>query len=622
MQPLLLVPAEPAFLADGTLHSPLYDDIYASAAGALDEARHVFLRGNGLPERWRGRHRFVIVETGFGAGLNFLATWAAWRETAPSGARLHYLSAEKHPFRRADLARVQAAWPELAPLASDMIAPYPPLVPGFHRVHFDGGQVTLTLLFGEALDMLRQLEARADAFYLDGFAPAKNPEMWSRDVLREIARLARPGATAATYTVAGAVREGLTSSGFSVERAAGFGPKREMLVAHFTAPTATELDRMPQREAVVIGAGLAGTSCAAQLAAHGCAVRLIERHPEPAQEASGNPAGLLMPAFSLDWNPPTRLTVQSFAYAQRWLTGRTLAGDAPIWEPGGVLQLARDEAHVERQRRILETCALPEDLVRSVSREEGTELAGVPVAGPGWWLPSSGWAEPIGVCRANLAAAGAAVECLFNREAAQFRRVGEEWEVLDASGAPLARAPVVILANAEAARSLPGCEGLPLEPLRGQVSLIPQRSGPGLRIPVCREGFITPAAHGFHCVGASYNVSSHDLRLSVDDHAGNLDRLERLLPGFGAGLDPATMDGRVGFRAVSPDRLPLVGSSRGPGGDARDTGLFACLGLASRGLTWGPLLGEIVACLVTGEPLPVERDLLRFLDPRRFARRP
>jgi len=228
-----IVPAQPSFLPDGSLYSPQFEDIYASKAGALEQAAHVFLAGNGLPERWRNRRNFVIVETGFGAGLNFLATWAAWRETAAPGARLHFISAEKHPFRRTDLRRVLGAWPALTRLAGSLIDAYPALIPGFHRVHFDAGSVTLTLLFGEAADSLRQLEARADAFYLDGFAPSKNPAMWSDGVWRELGRLAGPDATAATYTVAGVVREGLATAGFSVERHAGFGPKREMLVARF-----------------------------------------------------------------------------------------------------------------------------------------------------------------------------------------------------------------------------------------------------------------------------------------------------------------------------------------------------------------------------------------------------
>jgi tRNA 5-methylaminomethyl-2-thiouridine biosynthesis bifunctional protein len=617
IRPDPLTPARPSHLADGTLYSPVYEDVYASAAGGLAETRHVFLSGNGLPQRWRGCRRFVIVETGFGAGLNFLATWAAWRQSAPTDARLHYLSVEKHPFCAQDLAHVASAWPEVASLASELRQQYPPVVPGFYRLHFDAGHVTLTLLFGDALEMLHQVEARADAFYLDGFAPAKNPEMWTQDVFDELARLARSDATFGTYTVAGAVRAGLTSAGFGVERREGFALKREMLVGRYAGPAKADSDETRRTEALVIGAGLAGTSCAAQLASRGWQVQIVERLGAPAQEASGNPAGLVMPAFSVDWNPATRLTVPSFVYAVQWLEALTRRAEAPIWQQSGVLHLARDQEHLERQRRIVEAFALPDDLVRLVSAEEGAALCGRTVAGPGWWLRSSGWADPAAVCRANLVAGRDRVRCRFDSVAAGLRRAGDDWEVVDASGALVGRAPVVILANAHAARSLPGCASLALTPIRGQVSFVPEPSGPQLAAPVCREGFIAPMASGIYCLGASYDAAGGDARLRESDHAANLQRLERLLPGFGTGLDPAALQGRVGFRTVTHDRLPLVGMLRPPDGQ----GLFACLGLASRGLTWAPLLGEIIACQVSGEPLPMERDVLKWLAPGRFAGR-
>ena len=618
-QPAPVVPAEPAWLEDGTLYSTRYGDVYASAEGALAEAEHVFLGGNGLPHRWQRRESFAIVEIGFGAGLNFLATWAAWRAHAPAGSRLHYLSAEKHPFRTQDLARVHAPWRQVAELGEQLRERYPSLVPGFHRLRLDAGRVSLTLLFGDALDMLREVSAQADAFYLDGFAPARNPELWSAEIFAELARIARPDATAATYSVAGVVRRGLSAAGFRVERCGGFGRKKQMLAAR--RAKLQEPGRMPtRRHAAVIGAGLAGSSCAAQLAERGWTVDLIERHSEPAREASGNPAGLLMPAFSLDWNAPTRLTVQACSYARWWRTDLSRAVGTSVWQPQGVLQLARDAAHLERQRRICEIFALPDSLVRIVDAGEGSAIAGWPVAGAGWWLPSAGWADPREGCRATLAACDGGVRALFGRDVVRMRRAVDHWELLGRDGTPLTRAPVVVFANARDAKSIEGCEQLPLAGVRGQVSLIPEHSMRALRVAVCREGYIAPAAGGFHCLGASYNPGSEEMRETLADHADNLQRLERLLPGFGAGLEPGRLAGRVGFRSVTPDRMPLVGALHWHG--EPQSGVFACLGLASRGLAWAPLLAETVACLASGEPPPLERGLLRLIAPERFASRP
>ncbi|HEX7812935.1 MAG TPA: tRNA (5-methylaminomethyl-2-thiouridine)(34)-methyltransferase MnmD, partial [Burkholderiales bacterium] len=285
-----IVPASPAFRPDGTLYSEQFDDVYASAHGSLEQARHVFLNGNNLPERWRSPGPFVIIETGFGAGLNFLATWQLWKQTAPADARLDFISVEKHPFSLADLQRIHAAFPELAPLARQLHENWPTLLPGFHRLHFEGGRLNLTLLLGEAAESLAQLEASADAFFLDGFAPARNPAMWTKPVFRELARLAKPGATFATYTVASSVREGLGAAGFAVEKRQGFIGKREMLAGRYAGSRAYAKN-IHDKRAIVVGAGLAGSTCAQRLNQRGWAVQVIEGHTAPAQEASGNPAG-------------------------------------------------------------------------------------------------------------------------------------------------------------------------------------------------------------------------------------------------------------------------------------------------------------------------------------------
>ena len=496
----------------------------------------------------------------------------------------------------------------------NLLGRYPPLLPGFHRLHLDQGRVTLTLLFGEAALMLSQLDASADAFYLDGFAPARNPQMWSEAVCAEIARLAAPGATVATYSVAGAVRSGLTRAGFAVEKREGFAGKREMLAGRLL-PDRRPTNPRTDKRAVVIGAGLAGSAAAQRLAERGWAVEIIERHAAPAQGTSGNPAGLVRPVFSLDWNTHGRFTSAAFLYALRHNAALAEAGRTLIQGAGGVLQLARDDNHFSKQQRILDRFALPPELVQLVEARQATELAGAPVAGPGCWFPEAVWMKPESICRANLDGASARTRCLFQSDADALRRTEQEWEVVDSSGGVLARAPVVILANAHFAGRFSQAAKLPLRPVRGQVSLLPARAGMTLRIAVCRDGYITPALDGMHCLGSSFNEGMLEESSRVEDHAANLRRLELMLPGFGAGVEPDSLVGRVAFRAMSTDGLPVLGEL------PAEPGLFACLALGSRGMTWAALAAEIVASRIDGDPMPVERDLLAALDVGRFGRK-
>lgn len=227
-----LCPAQLTLAPDGTPVSEAYGDVYHSAAGGHAQARHVFLAGNGLPERWQGRDSFAILETGFGLGVNFMATWLAWRNDPQRCRTLCFISLEKHPFAAGDLATAHAAWPEFAELSAALREAWPPLVAGEHRIELDGGRVVLRLVFADALDALPSIDGAADAFYLDGFSPAKNPELWSPDICRALARLANPGATVATWSVAGQVRQALHAAGFIVAKRPGFAGKRQMLAGY------------------------------------------------------------------------------------------------------------------------------------------------------------------------------------------------------------------------------------------------------------------------------------------------------------------------------------------------------------------------------------------------------
>jgi tRNA 5-methylaminomethyl-2-thiouridine biosynthesis bifunctional protein len=224
-----LVSARLSLAPDGTPFSLIYGDIYHSAAGGHAQARHVFLAGNELPDRWRDRDSFVILETGFGLGLNFLATWLAWRDDPRRCRTLRFVSFEKHPFAAEDLAIAHAAWPEFTELSALLRARWPAPVAGQHRIELDDGKLVLQLILGDALEALPRLDDAIDVFYLDGFSPARNPDLWSPLVCRNLARLAKPGATLATWSVAGRVRRALSEAGFAVEKRPGFAGKRQML---------------------------------------------------------------------------------------------------------------------------------------------------------------------------------------------------------------------------------------------------------------------------------------------------------------------------------------------------------------------------------------------------------
>ena len=231
-----LIPATLAFRPNGSPYSPEYGDIYHSIVGSLAQSQHVFLQGNGLPGRWQGRRAFTVLETGFGMGINFLTTWAAWRADPVRSERLHFVSIEKHPFSADDLGRAFAVTVDDASvlaLADTLAAAWPALEPGTHQLDFDEGSVSLTLIFGDAADILPTLQLRADAFYLDGFAPAKNPELWTPAIFNSLAAQAVDDATFSTYTSAGDVKRALLQAGFEYRKVAGFGWKRAMLMGRF-----------------------------------------------------------------------------------------------------------------------------------------------------------------------------------------------------------------------------------------------------------------------------------------------------------------------------------------------------------------------------------------------------
>lgn len=640
--PIVIRPATLAFDPSGTPFSEKFGDVYHSAESGPDQARHVFLHGNDLPARWAGRRVFTIVETGFGLGLNFMATCAAWRADPARCKRLHFLSVERHPFVREDLAALHSRYPEFNNPSAEICAAWPPAIAGVHRLHFDGGRITLTLVFADAVEALRDLRLGADAFYLDGFAPDRNPEMWSPAVMAALARLARPGATLATYTTARSVRDALAAAGFAVEKSVGFGRKREMLTGHFAPrwpirhPPPLRIE-WPERNALIVGAGLAGAAIAERLASRGWQVDVLDRNGAVAGGASGLSSGVLQPHLSRDDCILSRFTRAGFLYEHSRRQSINVYGATLTRPPCGVLQIADDSSHEVRMAADLAAFAYPAEYAQLLSRDAASSRAGSPVRAGGWWIPMGDWARPAAVVRAQLAAAALgetpAPRIMLHREVASLRRLGERWCAIDASGVEIASAPVVVLANACDAARLVDFAPAPLQRVRGQLTLFPA-SPAAPRTVLCGRGYVLPEIDGNIVIGASYDLDDDAMQPDDAGHAANLHRAERLLPGISVHVDMMSLRGEVGMRCVARDRMPLVGpivdmararqiAESLSGAHASDMprlpGLYCAIAFASRGLAWTALAAECIASQLEGEPLPIEATLADAIDPARFA---
>lgn len=621
----LITPAKIRF-DGGTPVAPDFDDVYHSVDGGPEQSVRVFLEGNGLPERWRDRPAFQVLELGFGLGLNFLVCWDAWRRSEhPRDARLHFVSAEQFPLTREDLRHAWQSHAMLAPLARLLVEAWPPLLSGFHTLEFDEGRVCLTLMLGDAQSLLPELSMAADAVFLDGFSPARNPRMWDEVVLSQVARQCTWQATLATWCVAGSVRRALENQGFTVHRRPGFGRKRERLEARFdripeanfrrmvtprrNAALAAALSPPAQRRALVVGAGLGGCLVTERLAGLGWHVTLLDRQGVPAAEASGNPAGILRPVLSRDDNIASRLGRAGFLHTLGTLA-RLQDKTATIrFQLRGVLHLATDDTQAANQRRTMAERLLPPEFALFLEREEASRLAGMPLPQGGWHFPRGGWIDPASYCRAALLSAGDAVQARWHTDVAGLHRTDDGWTAHDAQGNVLAQAPVAVLAPGSGAARFAQAAGLPLSIFRGQITQLGEDPLPAQAPVLCQDGYLIPGVETGLCIGATYDEET-DLRPREADSRKNLERLGRLLPGFAS--PEKTHRERVGLRCVARDRLPLIGNLAG------EPGLYAVMGLASRGLVWSSLAAAVIAALLEGTPLPLERALLRAVSPARF----
>ncbi|MCH8488940.1 MAG: FAD-dependent 5-carboxymethylaminomethyl-2-thiouridine(34) oxidoreductase MnmC [Oceanicaulis sp.] len=592
-----------------------HGDMYFQPEDGLAEARAVFLSGARYPERFHGAVN-LVGELGFGTGLNFLALWDNFRRHAPASARLHMVSVEGFPLTRADAGRALAMFPELAPLAEALLDAWPSPHCGPHRRVFDGGRVCLTIHHDTAAAALDEMDLAAESWFLDGFAPAKNPDMWDEGVLARVASMCAPGARAVTFTVAGAVRRGLASAGFDVAKRPGFGRKRERLEAVYGGPPRTPptgpFAPAPQidGELAIIGGGIAAASLADAFARRGRQVTVFAEGGWGAG-ASGAPLGLLTPRLEAADRPHSRALLAAFDFAvQRYRqTG--------AFEGAGVLRLGE----AARLQRLAD--ALDDDFTWLEDAVVSTGWAS-----PGLLMARAGTFEPARL----LAALGGAAELRDVRVAALepdpdgVRLTGE-------GGADLGAFAAVILAGGAAGRHLMA-DQLPLEATAGQSAVFDSDRAP---VSAAAWGGYAAAMPGGLMLGATHDKG---------DDPGDADRAEAALRALAqegpAGLAQALGPVRArwgGVRAAAPDRLPVIGplpdetfSTRWaahaqgraaapppePGAGLAPR-VFTLTGLGARGVAHAPLLAEALASMLCGEPAPLERAALAALHPARFA---
>jgi len=638
--------AEPVLWdADGTPRSTRFDDIYRSHSGAWQQAQQVFLQGCGLPAAWARRGQWRVLETGFGLGLNFLALWRAWFDDPQRPRVLHHVSVEAWPVSADDILRSVAEAPPLQALAQELAAQWWGLLPGWHRLSLAGGQVLLTLGVGDAATMLSQHCAdggwRADSVFLDGFDPARNPQMWSDAVLAQVAALCHADTRAATWTVARSVRDGLQRAGFTVERVEGLAPKRHSLRARLAVPPDREGDRLQSAPAqpsprtfLVIGAGVAGVAVASGLARRGAQVDLLDSANAPACGASGLPAGLFAPHVSPDDAPLSQISragLRATRESLRYLHTKGLLS-ATDFSVDGVLEHAalRDRKRPAAWGDVHQTAA---DVWTREATAAERAAAALPDNAPAALHPHAGWVWPAAWVRAQLQAWPVKMQTQ-----AQVARIERRWHTgapvwyaLDAHGQPIASADAVVLAAGAASRELLQTAGvapqaLPLQALRGQVSFGPAvpgqtpRSAPTL--PVNGHGSviagIAPLQGGW-IVGATFDRDRLDTQVDAAGHRANLARLQTLHPWLADQVAPQFAQGHVGgwagLRATLADRLPAVGEVAA----TQAPGLYLLTGMGARGLSLSVLCAELLAARLFDEPLPLAPQLARMLAASRFA---
>ena len=674
--------AQVHFNESGTPVADHFDDVYFSNDSGIDETQHVFVAGNDLAERWQQWRNptFVIAETGFGTGLNFLVAMRAFNEFRAANPdhplkRLYFITTEKFPLPQQDMQRALEAFPALKNEAQALASLYPMGLEGCHRLHFDNHSTTLDLWIGDVHELLPQwhspVNGLIDAWFLDGFAPSKNPDMWTDALFSQMARLSKTGTTFGTFTAAGIVKRGLAGVGFTVKKRNGFGRKRDMLTGVFNQDNENVQHklRLPAgpyyryaddsldktSKVAVVGSGLAAATACLALVKRGISTTLYFDGDTLASGASGNPQGGFYPQLHSEASIASRIQAHSFLYARKaydhTIEHAKACGLSDVAHDFcGVIQLSFNDKVAERQNKLAAADVWPEALIKPVDSKEVSDIANLALPYSGLYIGLGGWISPPQLVTAMIEEAlqSGKLELKLNHtyvshEAVETtkQRVQIRFNLDSAENEEVITADHLILALGAGAVNASDFDSLSLRPVRGQVEAIPtQMPIEQLNTVLCHKGYMTPVFEGRHALGSTYVKNDLSTDVRGDETEMNLATHEQALANSDI-VQALQHDGkaRAATRLGSPDHQPVVGAlhnfdslkelytmlgvgkplTSAPVLPSSVVSTLTCLG--SRGLTTAPLMAEVLVSSLCKEPLPLSNDLLNAVNTSRFMTR-
>ncbi|MCH2255443.1 MAG: bifunctional tRNA (5-methylaminomethyl-2-thiouridine)(34)-methyltransferase MnmD/FAD-dependent 5-carboxymethylaminomethyl-2-thiouridine(34) oxidoreductase MnmC [Alteromonas sp.] len=674
--------AQVHFNESGTPVADHFDDVYFSNDSGIDETQHVFVAGNDLAERWQQWRNptFVIAETGFGTGLNFLVAMRAFNEFRAANPdhplkRLYFITTEKFPLPQQDMQRALEAFPALKDEAQALASLYPMGLEGCHRLHFDNHSTTLDLWIGDVHELLPQwhspVNGLIDAWFLDGFAPSKNPDMWTDALFSQMARLSKTGTTFGTFTAAGIVKRGLAGVGFTIKKRNGFGRKRDMLTGVFNQDNENVQHklRLPAgpyyryandsldktSKVAVVGSGLAAATACLALVKRGISTTLYFDGDTLASGASGNPQGGFYPQLHSEASIASRIQAHSFLYARQaydhTIEHAKACGLADVAHDFcGVIQLSFNDKVAERQNKLAAADVWPEALIKPVDSKEVSDIANLALPYSGLYIGLGGWISPPQLVAAMIEEALQSGKLTLkpnhiyvSHEAAETtkQQVRIRFNLDSAENEEVITADHLILALGAGAVNASDFNSLSLRPVRGQVEAIPtQMPIEQLNTVLCHKGYMTPVFEGRHALGSTYVKNDLSTDVRGDETEMNLATHEQALANTDI-VQALQHDGkaRAATRLGSPDHQPVVGAlhnfdslkehytmlgvgkplTSAPVLPSSVVSTLTCLG--SRGLTTAPLMAEVLVSSLCKEPLPLSNDLLNAVNTSRFMTR-